>query len=77
QNVGTSRRVGACAVDGIGWTWAAAAMAGVGYDMGSDVIDLGYRLVYLNHLETGDPSPGLVNGFFSHQIRVTWRHRLY
>lgn len=61
-------------VGGTGWTWAAAAMAGIGYDMGTEVIDAGYRLVYLNELVTGDPAT--VNGFYSHEFRVTWRHRL-
>ncbi|MEX0627719.1 MAG: outer membrane beta-barrel protein [Cucumibacter sp.] len=64
-------------VDNSAWTLAAAAMAGVGYDMGSDVIDLGYRLVYLNQLMTGDVIPGVASGVLNHEIRVTWRHRLY
>ncbi|HUV32270.1 MAG TPA: hypothetical protein VMW31_01760 [Devosiaceae bacterium] len=64
-------------IDGSGWTLAAAAMAGVGYDMGSDVLDVGYRFVYLNELATGDAIPAVVNGYYSHEIRVSWRHRIY
>lgn len=61
-----------------GFTLAAAAMAGIGYDMGNSVIDFGYRLVYLDEIRTGEPDPldqGVVNGFFSNQFRVTWRYR--
>lgn len=59
---------------GTGWTWAAAAMAGIGYDMGSDVIDFGYRFLYLNELMTDDPAT--IPGGFGHELRVSWRHRI-
>lgn len=63
-------------------TPAAAVMAGVGYDMGTWVADLGYRGVYLNQINNSptDPEtdPGLyyeVNHNWIHEMRGTVRYR--
>ena len=57
-------------------------MAGVGYDMGNWVADLGYRGVYLNQINNAptDPAvtPGLyyeVNHNLIHELRGTVRYR--
>jgi hypothetical protein len=65
---------------GTGWTAAAAAMAGVTYDMGNVVADVGYRAIYLPELSNGQ-SAGLPNHpyFLSQniisEIRGTLRYR--
>ena len=64
---------------GTGWTPAAAAMAGVQYDMGSLVADVGYRLLYLpqlsNNVEGG--ASYYLNDNTIHEVRGTLRYRLY
>lgn len=61
---------------------AAAVMAGVGYDMGTWVADLGYRGVYIHSINNWptDPSvePGLwyqIDNSFIHELRGTVRYR--
>ena len=58
---------------------AAAVMAGVGYDMGSWVADVGYRGVYIdqiNNSPTSDPDQYYeIDGNFIHEVRGTVRYR--
>lgn len=64
--------------DGATWTPAAAAMAGVTYDAGTWVADLGYRLIYMPTITNnavGMPSYYL-NGNTIHEIRGTVRYRI-
>lgn len=64
--------------DGSSWTAAAAAMAGVTYDAGTWVADLGYRMIYMPTITNnavGMPSYYL-NGNTIHEIRGTVRYRL-
>lgn len=63
--------------DGTSWGAAAAAMAGVSYDAGDWVADLGYRLIYLPTITNnneGAPSYYL-NGNTVHEVRGTVRYR--
>ena len=63
---------------GSGWTPAAAAMAGVTYDAGSWVADLGYRLIYLPKLSnynTAAPGAYYLNDNTVSEIRGTVRYR--
>lgn len=56
---------------------AAAAMVGVGYDFGAVVADLGYRAVYINHINngaTGDTKVWADNAWL-HEVRGTLRYR--
>jgi opacity protein-like surface antigen len=65
--------------DGEGWTAAAAAMAGVSYDMGSMVADLGYRFIYLPQLSNNalGPDPSwYLNDNTVHEIQASLRYRL-
>ena len=61
-------------------TPAAALMAGIGYDMGSWVMDVGYRGVYLhqiNNAPTSDPDYYYeIDNNFIHELRSTVRYRL-
>jgi Outer membrane protein beta-barrel domain len=64
--------------DGNGWTPAAAAMAGVTYDAGTWVADLGYRLLYLpkiSNYNTTAPGPYYLYDNTVHEIRGTVRYR--
>jgi hypothetical protein len=58
---------------------AAAVMAGVGYDMGSWVADVGYRGVYINQINnspTADPDQYYeIDDNFIHEVRGTVRYR--
>lgn len=58
---------------------AAAVMAGLGYDMGSWVADVGYRGVYINQINNSPTSdPDLyyeINDNFIHELRGTVRYR--
>jgi hypothetical protein len=60
-------------------TPAAALMAGVGYDMGSWVVDVGYRGVYLHQINNAPTSdPGYyyeIDNNFIHELRGTVRYR--
>lgn len=69
--------VNAALPDGSGWTPAAAAMAGVTYDAGTWVADLGYRLIYMpkiSNYNTAGPSFYL-NDNTVQEIRGTVRYR--
>ena len=64
--------------DGGGWTPTAAAMAGVTYDAGNWVADLGYRLLYMPKLSNYVAGTG--NSWYLydntvHEIRGTVRYR--
>jgi opacity protein-like surface antigen len=61
--------------DGNSYTAAAALMAGVTYDMGSVVADLGYRAIYMPTISNGTPSPFYVNQNLVHEVRGTLRYR--
>jgi hypothetical protein len=67
--------------DGANWTAAAALHAGVTYDMGSMVADLGYRLVYMPQISNGSAamlpvgSPYYINENLIHEVRGTLRYR--
>jgi opacity protein-like surface antigen len=66
--------------DGSGWTAAGAAMAGVTYDMGAAVADLGYRLIYMPQIGNNavGPTPAYyINNNFVHEVRGTLRYRFY
>lgn len=56
---------------------AAAVMAGVGYDFGSVVADLGYRGVYINSISNGAAYPDTVwsDHNLLHEVRGTLRYR--
>jgi len=61
---------------------AGALMAGVGYDMGTWVADLGYRALYINQINNSptDPAtdPGLyytIDNNWIHELRGTVRYR--
>jgi opacity protein-like surface antigen len=63
--------------DGGGWTPVAAAMAGVQYDMGNIVADVGYRLLYMPQLSNNTPgvSSFYINDATVHEVRGTVRYR--
>jgi len=67
--------------DGGTYTPAAALMAGVTYDMGAVVADLGYRMVYIPQLSNGDvgltvaQGPYYIDNNFIHEVRGTLRYR--
>ncbi len=64
--------------DGQGWTPAAAAMAGVTYDAGTWVADLGYRLIYMpkiSNYQAGLGTTYYLNDNTSQEIRGTIRYR--
>lgn len=63
--------------DGSGWSPAVAAMAGVTYDAGSWVGDLGYRLVYLPQISNNAvATPSFfLNDNTLHEVRGTVRYR--
>lgn len=57
-------------------SFAAAGMAGVGYDFGSVVADLGYRGIYINKLEnTSAPNAYSIDHALIHELRATVRYR--
>jgi len=59
---------------------AAAIMAGVTYDMGNIVADLGYRGIYMNKVMSQPPAVAdtyIINNNFIHELRGTVRYRLY
>lgn len=58
---------------------AAAIMAGVTYDMGKFVADLGYRGIYMNKVMSQPPLPAdayIINNNFISELRATVRYRL-
>ncbi|NOZ32395.1 MAG: hypothetical protein GXP01_04830 [Alphaproteobacteria bacterium] len=56
---------------------AAAVMAGVTYDMGQAVADIGYRAVYMPQITNGDAAlfPFYINQNVIHELRGTLRYR--
>jgi hypothetical protein len=57
-------------------SFAAAAMAGVGYDMGQVVADLGYRALYINSIENdAAPNEYNIDNNLIHEVRGTIRYR--
>lgn len=61
--------------DGSGWTAAGAAMAGVTYDMGVAVADLGYRLIYMPQISNNAvATPSFyINQNVFHEVRGSLR----
>ncbi len=67
--------------DGANFTAAAALMAGVTYDMGTMVADVGYRMIYMPQITngsaaTGGASPYYINDNVINEIRASLRYRL-
>ncbi|WP_029040351.1 outer membrane protein [Cucumibacter marinus] len=66
---------------GTQWSWAAAGMAGVAYDSGNWVTDLGYRMVYMRGAASGVPADPndqvFINHAFAHELRASLRYRIY
>lgn len=64
--------------DGAGWTPAAAAMAGVSYDMGDWVGDVGYRFIYMPQISNN--APGIPSWYINdntvHEVQASIRYRL-
>jgi hypothetical protein len=57
-------------------SFAAAAMAGVGYDFGAVVADVGYRGLYINQLNNpGTTVPYNIDNVLVHEVRGTVRYR--
>lgn len=59
---------------------AGALMAGVGYDMGTWVADLGYRALYINQINNAPTDPTTdsyyeINNNWIHELRGTVRYR--
>lgn len=55
---------------------AAAGMAGVGYDFGAVVADLGYRALYIDQIANDNESPAYtVDNALIHELRATLRYR--
>jgi outer membrane protein with beta-barrel domain len=64
--------------DGGGWTPAVAGMAGVTYDAGSWVADLGYRLIYLpkiSNYAAGVGNSWYINDNTVSEVRASVRYR--
>jgi hypothetical protein len=64
--------------DGANFVPVSAVMAGVTYDMGSWVADVGYRGLYMPTLTNGinSDNPYYVNGNYTSEVRGTLRYRL-
>ncbi|MFC3703769.1 hypothetical protein ACFOOL_03240 [Devosia honganensis] len=57
-------------------SFAAAGMAGLGYDFGQVVADLGYRALYINRIENNAaPHPYSIDNNWVHEVRGTVRYR--
>jgi len=67
--------------DGANWAAAGALMAGVTYDMGDAVADLGYRALYMPQITNGSAAvpptatPYYVNHALIHEVRGSLRYR--
>jgi hypothetical protein len=63
--------------DGEGYSPVVAGMAGVQYDMGNVVADVGYRLMYLPQISNNNPGGGsfYLNDNTVHEVRGTVRYR--
>jgi hypothetical protein len=77
NKVAVSTPPGAVIPSGTNTSFAAAAMAGVGYDFGAVVADLGYRGVYIHNMNNGDQGLGSVSADnnWLHEVRGTVRYR--
>ncbi|OAM76139.1 outer membrane protein [Devosia elaeis] len=63
-------------VHGQNTSFAAAAMAGLGYDFGPFVADLGYRALYINRIENNATTyPYSIDNNWVHEVRGTVRYR--
>lgn len=69
--------------EGTTWSAAGAVMAGVMYDMGTMVADLGYRGIYMPQISNGDAAleppalgPYYIDHNLIHELRGTVRYRL-
>jgi hypothetical protein len=73
----TSVTGGAPIADGEGYSPVVAGMAGVQYDMGNIVADVGYRLMYLPQISNNTPgaSSFYLNDNTVHEVRGTLRYR--
>lgn len=61
---------------GTGITGAGALMAGVTYDMGQAVADLGYRALYMPQINNGNiVEPINIRDALIHELRGTVRYR--
>lgn len=63
--------------DGKGFSPVVAGMAGVTYDMGAVVADVGYRVMYMPQLSNNTPGAGsfYLNDNTAHEVRGTLRYR--
>jgi hypothetical protein len=65
--------------DGANWTAAGALMAGLTYDMGNMVADVGYRAIFMPQISNGDGANGVnpyyINGNVISEVRGTLRYR--
>ena len=63
--------------DGAGFSPVVAGMAGVQYDMGNVVADVGYRLMYLPQISNNTPGAAsfYLNDKTVHEVRGTLRYR--
>jgi hypothetical protein len=63
--------------DGEGYSPVVAGMAGVQYDMGNIVADVGYRMMYLPQISNNNPGGGsfYLNDNTVHEVRGTVRYR--
>ncbi len=67
--------------DGANWAPAGALMAGVTYDMGNIVTDVGYRMLYTPQITNGSAAfppaatPYYINNVVTHELRGTVRYR--
>ncbi|GGA57832.1 outer membrane protein [Pelagibacterium lentulum] len=76
NDMDTSEPGGVTGPRGSNTSFAAAGMAGVGYDFGSVVADLGYRGLYINKIEnTSAPHNYSIDHALIHEVRATLRYR--
>jgi hypothetical protein len=67
--------------DGANWAPAGALMAGLTYDMGNIVTDIGYRMLYTPQITNGSAAmlpaatPYYINNAVTHELRGTVRYR--
>ncbi len=66
---------GCVCVDGSSVEAAGALMAGLTYDMGAVVADLGYRYIYMSKITNSAPTPFYVNNTSIHELRGSVRYR--
>ena len=82
--IGVAKNYSEVMTGGNQWAWgsslegAGAVMAGVSYDFGSYVADLGYRGIYMNKVMSQPPALAgayVINNNFIHELRTTLRYR--